>query len=123
MATKRIRKRKQPLPVQLTLDHTRKPTGHGGWRPGAGRPRGKQAASREVRAECAERLPLHRTWRIAEGVPSLRKERVLDAIRNVFEKHANGDEFRVVEFNVLGNHMHLVVESSGREALRHGLQG
>src|SRR5205085_7363615 len=98
-------------------------TGHGGWRPGAGRPRGKKVASREVRAEFAKRLPLHVTWRIAEGVPALRKERVLDAIRNVFGKRANGDDFRVVEFNVLGNHMHLVVESSGREALRHGLQG
>src|SRR5690242_7915930 len=123
MGGKKSKKRTKPLPVQLTLDHARKPTGHGGWRPGAGRPRGRKVASREVRAEFAERLPLHVTWRIAEGVPSLRKERVLEAIRKVLEKRANKDEFRVVEFNVLGNHMHLVVEASGREALRRGLQG
>jgi REP element-mobilizing transposase RayT len=123
MVEMRRKKRKKPMPVQLTLDHARKPTGHGGWRPGAGRPRGRKVASREVREEFAERLPLHVTWRIAEGVPSLRKERVLDAIRKVFEKHANRHDFRVVEFNVLGNHMHLVVEAAGREALRRRLQG
>src|SRR5262245_15370896 len=119
----KVRKRKKPGPRQLTLDHARKPIGHGGWRPGAGRPRGRTVASREVRANFAARFPLHVTWRIAEGVPSLRKERVLDAIRKVFEKHASGDDFRVVEFNVLGNHMHLVVEATGREALRRRLQG
>jgi REP element-mobilizing transposase RayT len=56
-------------------------------------------------------------------VPSLRTERVLEVVRKTLEKHANQDDFRVVEFNVLGNHMHLVVEASGREALRRHLQG
>ena len=28
-------------PIQLTLDSARRPTGRGGWRPGAGRPRGR----------------------------------------------------------------------------------
>ncbi len=109
--------------VQLTLDQARKPTGHGGWRPGAGRPRGRKTVSHDAREAFAARYPLHVTWRIAEGVRSLRREAVLDVVRAKLAGHARGDAFRVVEFNVLGNHLHLVVEASGKEALRHGLQG
>lgn len=110
-------------PVQLTLDQARKPTGHGGSRPGAGRPRGRKTVSHDAREAFAPRFPVHVTWRVVEGVRSLRREAVLDVVRAKLAAHASGDAFRVVEFNVLGDHLHLVVEASGKEALWHGLQG
>ena len=36
------------------------------------------------------------------------------------ESHKGG--FRIVEFNVLGNHLHLIVEAGGQEALARGMQ-
>lgn len=109
--------------VQLTLEAARKPAGHGGWRPGAGRPRGRTTVSHDAREEVPARFPVHVTWRIAEGVLSLRREAVLEIVRAKLAACARGEVFRVVEFNVLGNHLHLVVEASGRAALSRGLQG
>jgi REP element-mobilizing transposase RayT len=125
MATKRrVNGRVKGQAVQLTLDQARKPDGkHGGWRPGAGRPRGRKKIAHEVREDFTRREPLHVTWRIAEGVRSLRREAVLEVVRDRLAKFANGDDFRVVEFNVLGNHVHLVVEATGRQALARGMQG
>jgi putative transposase len=118
------KKRRVKQPVQLTLDAARKPDGkHGGWRPGAGRPRGRKKPAHVVREDFTRREPLHVTWRIADGVRSLRRESVLEIVRDRLAKFANRDDFRVVEFNVLGNHMHFVVEATGRDALARGMQG
>jgi REP element-mobilizing transposase RayT len=118
------RRRRKQLPVQMTLGEARKPDGkHGGWRPGAGRPRGRKKVAHVPREDFTWREPLHVTWRIAEGVRSLRREAVLEVIRDRLAKFANGVDFRVVEFNVLGNHLHLVVEATGRKALARGMQG
>ena len=88
-------------PVQLTLDQARKPTGRGGWRPGAGRPRGRTSVGHITRERFAARFPLHVTLRVAEGVGSLRKERVIRAVRAAITTGGHGDAFRVVEFAVL----------------------
>jgi REP element-mobilizing transposase RayT len=108
----------------MTLEEARKPDGkHGGWRPGAGRPRGRKKLAHVTREEFKATEPVHVTWRIAEGVRSLRREAVLEIVRATLAKHANRDDFRVVEFNVLANHLHLVVEAAGRLELSRGLQG
>ena len=118
------RKRRRAPTVQLTLEQARKPDGkHGGWRPGAGRPRGRKKVAHVEREEFKATQPLHVTWRIAEGVRSLRREAVLEIVRTTLGKHANRDDFRVVEFNVLGNHLHFVIEASGKKALARGMQG
>jgi putative transposase len=120
MARRRVAKQA----VQMTLDEARKPDGkHGGWRPGAGRPRGRKKPDHDVREDFTWREPLHVTWRIADGVRSLRREAVLEVVRDRLAKFANRADFRVVEFNVLGNHMHFVVEATGRKALARGMQG
>ena len=36
---------------------------------------------------------------------------------------ATAGGFRIVEFNVLGNHLHLIVEAAGKQALSLGIQG
>lgn len=116
-------RKKSSRAAQLTLADARKPSGHGGWRPGAGRPRGRKTVSHDAREPFAARHPLHVTWRIADGIRSLRREPVLELVRAKLSAHARGDAFRVVEFNVLGNHLHLVVEASGKTSLSRGLQG
>jgi REP element-mobilizing transposase RayT len=107
--------------VQLTLDQARKPTGRGGWRPGAGRPRGRKTVSHEARERIAAKFPVHVTLRVVEGV-RLRKESVVEVVRASVGA-ACGDTFRVVEFNVLGNHLHMIVEAGGPVALARGMQG
>jgi REP element-mobilizing transposase RayT len=78
--------------------------------------------SHDARERIAARYPLHVTLRTVEGV-RLRKEGVLEAVRAAIEAGGRKDAFRVVEFNVLGNHIHLIVEAGGHEALAHGMQG
>jgi REP element-mobilizing transposase RayT len=108
--------------MQLTLDDARRPIGHGGWRPGAGRPRGRSSVAHAAREDFAERFPLHVTWRLVDDVASLRREAVLEVVRDACRAIKKRDA-RVVEFNVLGNHLHLIVEAAGRDALSRGMNG
>jgi len=126
--------------VQLTLDQARKPDGrHGGWRPGAGRPKKPGAVSHGTRPDEPGRFPQHVTLRIADAVPSLAREGIMKVIRAAIRashrpnvaararaqpsvRHSGGG-FRIVEFNVLGNHMHLLAEADGKRALASGVAG
>jgi REP element-mobilizing transposase RayT len=104
------------------LDHARRPTGRGGWRPGAGRPRSPGAGSHRARAAFAPRFPQHVTWRVAAGVPSLRRGATAAAIRRAVAA-ARRANFAVVELNILSNHIHLLVEADGAAALSRGMHG
>ena len=108
---------------QLDLAEARKPGGRGGWRPGAGRPKGRTTASHATRAGFASRVPQHVTLRVARGVPWLRKERAARVVRAAIRAGGHRDDFRVVHFNVLGNHLHLIVEAADARALARGMQG
>lgn len=114
--------RRRAATAQLTLDMARKPVGRGGWRPGAGRPRGRTCVSHDARERFAARYPQHVTLRVVEGV-RLRRESVVEVVRAAIGAGGRGESFRVVEFNVLGNHVHLLVEAAGQEALARGMQG
>src|SRR6476619_4183346 len=67
------RRRPRKRHVQLTLDQARKPEAgkHGGWRPGAGRPKKAGAVSHATRPSEPSRFPQHVTLRITDGVTSL----------------------------------------------------
>jgi REP element-mobilizing transposase RayT len=119
MASRRSRKRH----LQLTLDRARKPTGRGGWRPGAGRPRGRTKVGHLRRERFAGRSPQHVTLRVAAGVGSLRRYHPLRVVRTAIAKGGHRGDFRIVEFNLLSNHLHLIVEAAGAEALARGMQG
>lgn len=108
--------------VQLTLDQARKPTGRGGWRPGAGRPKGRRKVAHERREQIAERFPQHVTMRIAAGVPSLRDPPFVQLIRDSIAD-AHRDSFRVVEFNIESNHLHLIIETASSPARANGMRG
>ncbi|MCE9577247.1 MAG: transposase [Deltaproteobacteria bacterium] len=108
--------------AQLALDLARRPTGHGGWRPGAGRPRGRTRVPHLTRPPCAARHPQHVTLRLVAGLPSLRRHHLVARIRASIAA-AHRDDFRVVHFAVLANHVHLVTEASGAASLARGMQG
>jgi len=122
-----MRRRQVKKPVQLTLDSARRPTGRGGWRPGAGRPRGRTRVAHTTRERFAPRFPIHVTLRLREGLGSLRRHKALQIMRQAVSASARrggeADAFRIVHFNLLSNHVHLVVEAASAAALAHGVQG
>ncbi|NVB85462.1 MAG: hypothetical protein HOV81_44265 [Kofleriaceae bacterium] len=109
--------------VQLSLDSARVPDGrHGGWRPNAGRKKKRGSTSHAARPEFASRFPQHVTLPVVAGVPSLASDWLMKIIRRTIRDSQKAD-FRIVEFNVLGNHLHLVVEAAGKDALASGISG
>jgi REP element-mobilizing transposase RayT len=115
--------RRKRKPVQLSLDEARKPEGHGGWRPGAGRPRGRKVISHDARPVIAKRHPQHVTLKLADDMPSIRRRSTLQVVRDVIRKLGQEDDLRVVHFIVLRNHIHMLVETTSAAALGHAMQG
>ncbi len=101
---------------------------HGGWggaREGAGRKRApgvRQSVPHRARPPHAASHPLHVTLRVVSGVPSLRGLDVFPSIQ-VALGHAQRDDFRVAEFSVQDDHVHLLVEASSGAALASGARG
>jgi putative transposase len=69
------------------------------------------------------RYPVHVTWRVLPHVWNLRSRRCFGPISACFERGRDRFGFRLVEFSVLGNHLHLVVEAENERALARGMQG
>jgi len=65
---------------------------------------------------------MHVTLRGRRDLPSLRSRRVFDAVRASISA-ASSARFRVVQFSVQRDHVHLVVEASDREAVMSGAKG
>ncbi len=94
----------------------------GGFRPGAGRPKKPGSISHAARKRLAARFPQHVTLRIIAGTPSLARDYLLRIIRQAI-RASDKSFFRVVEFNVLSNHLHLITEAANNNALARGVQG
>ncbi len=121
MARKR---RKKAKVVQQVLEFRDKD----GRRHRCGRPKSKGSGmSHARRAEFAARDPLHVTLKICAGLPSMRKRRAFRAVLRAFAGGKNGAKgvggFRMTQYSVLGNHMHLMVEADSREHLAKGMCG
>ena len=97
----------------------------GGKRPGAGRKpkNGKAGVSHTARPAFGKPTPVHVTLRIRDDVPSLRASRRFAAIRRSFAAARGRNGVRLVEFSVLSNHLHLVVEADSSLRLSRGMQG
>jgi REP element-mobilizing transposase RayT len=93
----------------------------GGARKGAGRkPSGAHAGEAHLRRPTVDgRLPQHLTMRVA-GVPSLRAERCMRVMRAAFRGGRERAGFRLVHYAVQPDHLHLVVEARGKQALSNG---
>jgi REP element-mobilizing transposase RayT len=98
---------------------------HGGRRPGAGRkPNGQSPlVSHLARTRFDKITPVHVTLRIRGDVPSLRSSRRFTKIRDCFAAARGRFGLRLVEFSVLGDHLHLIVEADDNGALSAGMQG
>ena len=94
---------------------------HGGRRKGAGRPKGDRVSHR-ARPAFARPTPAHVTLRVRQDVPSLRSSRRFAVIRRSFKALLGRTSFRLVNFSVLGNHLHLIVEADDSVALSRAMQ-
>ena len=56
------------------------------------------------------------------GIPSLRDRRFLRELRPSLRRACERGEFRVGHYSVQGNHLHLIVEAAGKEALGRGMK-
>ena len=65
--------------------------------------------------------PLHITLRAIHGLASFRQQRVYLAFLRAF-RTTRFEDFRIVEFSVQTNHLHLVVEAESNEALTRGMK-
>jgi REP element-mobilizing transposase RayT len=106
-------------PVQLLLLR------HGGKRDGAGRkPQGEFVRTAHARrSKLTRRDPVLVTTHLVDGRPSLRNERTLATLRRVLSAGSDRFGFRLVEFGIQTNHLHLLAEADDERALSRGLQG
>src|ERR1700742_2093441 len=107
---------------QLSLDSARTPMGHGGWRPGAGRKKQKGSVSHRTRAPFPTRFPQHVTLRLGADTPRIASEWLMKRGIRPCIPACEKPFFRVVEFNVLSNHVHLTCEADAMTLAR-GVQG
>jgi putative transposase len=98
---------------------------HGGVRRGAGRkPNGDTSlVSHAARPRFDRPTPAHVTLRVVDDMPSLRASQRFRRIQACFLAARRRFGLRLVEFNVLSNHLHLVVEADDAQSLSRGLQG
>jgi len=109
-------------PVQIPLPA---PRTWGGRRPGAGRkptPGRRPRVPHRSRPEHVAAHPVHVTLRAVDAVRCLRSGRVFPAVRRALaaSSHAN---FRILEFSIQDNHVHLIAEAEHRRALSAGVRG
>jgi len=97
----------------------------GGKRPGAGRkPKSEKAGvSHRNRARLASRYPVHVTLKLEQGLPRLRNKAAYRVLGKAFVGANARDGFRLCEYSVRGNHVHLIVEAKDRTALSRRMQG
>ena len=102
---------------QLALALMARP-GWGGRREGAGRPRGpKRRMPHERREKFPRSTPCHVTLRVREGVPSLRKARFVREAERTLAAGCERGHARLAHYSIQSNHVHVLVEATGREAL------
>src|SRR5688500_7007623 len=101
-----MRTRRLTKPIQQALPFRT----WGGARKGAGRkPNGDRAGvSHRTRPALAARFPVHATLRVEKGVYNLRSQRSLNALKPAFYGGGVRVGFRMCEFSVQGNHLHLI---------------
>jgi REP element-mobilizing transposase RayT len=97
----------------------------GGRRDGAGRKRrpGRRPARHVARPKLASRFPVHVTKRVVAGVPKLRSFKLAPVLRACFVRGCARPGFRICQFSIQGNHLHLVCEAKDATALARGIQG
>ena len=83
----------------------------------------KAGVSHRSRGAVASRYPVHVTLRLEKGLPSLRVKATHRVLRDVFREAKERLGMRIVHYSVQSNHVHLLVEATGRPALSRAMQG
>jgi putative transposase len=97
----------------------------GGKRRGAGRKAvgGKAGVSHKRRPALAARFPVHVTLSVKAEVWNLRSRRSFRRIAAAFRGvRKSRRTFRLAEYAILGNHLHLIVEANDGSCLARGMQ-
>ena len=100
------------------------PRKHGGKREGAGRPQSKKPpVPHRSRPPLNGSLhPVHATLRVKQHVWNMRSQRSFTRIGHSFKRSRERFGMRLIQFAVLGNHLHLVVEAHDERALGRGMR-
>ena len=65
---------------------------------------------------------MHVTLRVQPGIGYLRSQRRAQVILGAMRAVNGRDDFQVVDYVILGNHLHLLVEAENEDALSRGMQ-
>ena len=98
---------------------------HGGARKRAGRPRkpGRRRVAHTARPVVKPRFVVHVTVRVKSDVARLRNFELCKVLQHAFVRGCRKTGFRICQFSVQGNHLHLVCEASDQDSLARGIQG
>jgi REP element-mobilizing transposase RayT len=90
-----------------------------------GRPRkkGRRPVPHVERPELVARHPLHVTLRVKPEIGSLRKAKMYKALRHATYVTAAFEGLRLVHVSIQREHVHLLIEADGKQALSRGMQG
>ena len=65
--------------------------------------------------------PVHVTLRAVAGLPSFRQQMLYKAFDRTFRR-TRREDFRIVEFSVQDNHVHMLIEADDNDALARGMK-
>lgn len=118
-----MRRRRQPVQLEISY-RPRRGSGRGGKRPGAGRPRVfKSRVPHRQRVALASRYPVHVTIKIKRGlVRSLRTKDCYQIVRRSFVTSCKREGFRITDWSVMRDHIHIIVEAKTTDCLSRGMQ-
>ena len=68
------------------------------------------------------REPCHVTLKVVAGLRTLRDVRIVRALEATFRAVLRRPDFRVVEYSIQDDHLHLLVEADDRRALARGMK-
>lgn len=98
---------------------------HGGERRNAGRkPKGQRSGvAHRAREIFKPNQPHIVTMRVERSVWNLRRPRTYRVIRDAINRANEAGRLGIIEYSVMGNHLHLIVEAQNESALSRGMQG
>jgi REP element-mobilizing transposase RayT len=113
----------KPKQLDFNEHRRRNATGPGGFRKGAGRPARRKGTVHHIRRPGVKTgCPAHVTIRVREDVPSLRKRSFVQEFQRSLGAACERGAFRVVHYSIQSNHVHMIVEASGKQALACGMK-
>ena len=116
---RQTRRRRQPRQTSIEF----RPTGRGGARPGAGRPRTRRSrVAHRSRGAIPGRCPVLVTLKVLDDVPPLRRACFVRAFRETLGKCARRPGFRVIHYSIQNDHAHFLVEAAGALRLANGMK-